>query len=271
MPTGRRRQLSKSSIAYVAVGVVLITIMAIIGMSAFLRTAEIQVEGVSAYKTDVIIKASGLATGDNLMFINPQNISLNIRRELPFVKEANVSRVLPDKVLIEIVESVAIARITSAGIQYVVDSGGRVLASAYGGDGEEIVISEISGDFNSLIEIRGLEIEETELGNTLKSVFGAETKLQYVQDILIALERDGLADEVSYLDVSNIVNVFFGFKGRYKVVLGGGAGLRPSNIRHNLVRLVESIPIIEQSYPNTPGDINLSDESVGPKFTPTTS
>ena len=269
MSGAAKRKLSKTSIAYVAVGVIMITLMTIVGMSAFLRAAEISVEGASAYTVEMVIEASGLSIGDNLMFINLQNASQQIRSELPFVKEANVVRILPDKVVIEVVESKAVARVTSAGWLYVIDSSCRVLASAYGSNDEEIVLSSSSGDIYSLIEIRGLEIEESTLGSTLKPVFGAETKLQYTQDVLSALEREGIADDVSYVDVSNIVNVYFGYLGRYRVILGGSTSLRPSNIRHNLVRLVESIPTIEERYPNTIGDIDLSDESAPPKFTPT--
>jgi len=268
MSGSAKRKLSKPSIAYVALGVVMISLMTIIGMSAFLRAAEIRVEGASAYSIEMVIEASGLSIGDNLIFVNLQNASQQIRSELPFVREANVTRELPDKVIIEIVESKAIARVTSAGWQYVIDSSGRVLAGAYGAN-EEIILSASSGDIHSLIEVRGIEIEETAIGSTLRAVFGAETKLQYTQDVLAALERDGLVDDVSYIDVSNIVNVFFGYMGRYRVILGGSASLRPSNIRHNLVRLVESIPTIEERHPNTIGDLDLSDESAPPKFTPT--
>jgi hypothetical protein len=170
--------------------------------------------------------------------------------------------VLPDTVHIEIVESDAIASITFAGDIYVIDSTGRVLDRSPAGGNAQSALHQ------SLIEIRGAEIEETPEGSSLRSVFGSELKLQYMQDILAALEREGLANDVSYIDVSNIVNVHFGFMGRYRVILGGSTNLRPSSIRHNLERLIDSVPIIEREYPNTSGDINLSDESGSPKFTP---
>ena len=269
MPSVRKRQLSHSSIAYIALGVLLISVMTVVGMSAFLRATEIKIDGASIYSIDEVVAASGLSPGDNLMFVNVQNVSQKIRAELPFVESVSVTRILPDTVSIDIVESLAIAKVSSAGWQYVINSSGRVLARAYGSNTDEAESLESIGISANLIEIRGLEIEESALGSTLKPVFGAEIKLQYTQDILAALERDGLSDEVSYLDVSNIVNVFFSYMGRYRVILGGSTSLRPSNIRHNMTRLVESIPTIEERHPNTPGDINLSDETAPPKFSPT--
>jgi len=263
-----KRKLSKRSIAYVAVGIALISLMTVIGMSAFLRTAQITVEGASTYSPDLIIQASGLSVGDNLMFVNTQNVSQQIRAGLPFISEANVSRILPDTILIEVVESIAVARVTSAGSHYVVDSNCRVLASSNSLRDDE-VISDLVTDFEYLIEIIGIEIEETALGTVLRPVFGAEAKLQYAQDILAALERHRMTDDVSYINVSSIVNVFFGYMGRYRVILGGSTSLRPGSIRHNLDRLAESIPQIQERYPNTPGDINLSDETAPPNFTPT--
>jgi len=261
MSGSAKRQLSKSSIAYVALGVMLISVMTVIGMSAFMRATEIKVEGASAYNYNAIVEASGLSVGDNLMFINLQTISQQIRSELPFVREANVLRILPNTIIIEVDESVAIASVTSAGTIYIIDSSIRVLA--------KYQALESSPDLSGLIEVRGLEIEDSEPGSAIKAIFGAETKLQYAQDVLSALERENLSDDVSYLDVSNIVNVHFGFMGRYRVILGGSTSMRPSNIRHNMGRLVESVPIVEERYPNTIGDLDLSDESIAPKFTPT--
>jgi len=259
--------MSKSSIAYIALGIALITIMTLLGLSAFLRTSEIRVEGSKVYSIEEIIKSSGLIQGDNLMFINPDNVASKIRSELPFIEAVTISRLVPDTVLIEVVESVAIARVTSAGWYYIIDSAGRVLARSYNLD-EADAIEELGIVYESLIEVRGLEIEESNLGSVLKPIFGAETKLTYTQDILTALERQGIEEDISYIDVSNIVNVSFGYLGWYRVILGGSTSLRPSNIRHNIERLVEAIPRIQASFPNTSGAIDVSDETIPPRFTP---
>jgi len=263
MAVSNKRRLSKTSTAYIAIGILLITSMTVIGTSAFLRVKDIVVEGASMYSAQEVVESSGLSAGDNLLLIDSQSISQRIREELPFVSVVNVKRILPDKISIEITESIAAASITFAGEVYVIDTSGRVLSRSPSGD---TALSEI---YQDLIEVRGAEIEETPVGNQLRSVFGSEIKLQYMQDILEAAEREDHLNEMTYLDVSNIVNVYFGYMGRYRVILGGRENLRPGNLRHNFGRLGETVSRIEDRYPNTTGDINMSDESGSPRFTPT--
>jgi len=236
------------------IGVLTISLMTIIGASAFLKTTEIQVEGNSMYSSDVIIKASGVMPGDNLIFINAQRISQNIRSTLPFVSAVEVTRSLPNTVHIEITESLAVASVTFAGEIYIIDSAGRVLARV---PSDEPVLEGV--DFGSLIEVRGVDIEETNVGNILRPVFGTETKLQYMQDVLIALERETLLKDVSFIDVSNIVNVFFGYMGRYRVILGGSTNLRPSNLRHRMSQLESSARQFSAQMPNVSGRISWDD------------
>jgi len=259
-----KRQLSKTSILFFVLGAVLISLMTIIGTSAFMRIKEIRVEGMLMYSPEIIVDSSGLFAGDNLLFINTANISQVIREELPFISEVKITRKLPDTVLIEVSESTAVASISFYGELIIIDSSGRVLARRTAED-----FSLPGVDTEKLIDIRGVEIDDAPLGSILKPEFGTELKLQYVQDILTVMEREGLIDDVSYLDVSNIVNVYFGYLGIYRVILGGRTNLRPSSLRQNLSRLPENVEYYERTHPNTPSDINMSDESGAPKFTPT--
>ena len=259
-----KRKLSKTSIGYVTIGVILISLMTMIGASAFMRIKEIRVEGMSMYTPEEIVESSGLHPGDNLMFINTANISQVIRGELPFINEVKITRKLPDTVLIEVAESTAAASISFYGELIIIDSTGRVLAR---GPVADLTLPGV--DTDNLVNIRGVEIDDAPLGSILKPEFGTELKLQYVQDILSVMEREGLIDDVSYLDVSNIVNVYFGYSGKYRVILGGRTNLRPSSLRQNLSRMPENIEQFEKTHPNTMAIINMSDESGAPKFTPT--
>ena len=250
MTGGNNRMLSKTSATYIAVGVVLVTLMTLIGTSAFLRVVEIRVEGASKYSAHEVSEASGVSKGDSLMRVNKQRVSGNVLRALPFVKEARISRKLPDILLIEVIESTAIATIYFAGDNLVLDSAARVLMR----------IEESPED---LIVIRGIEITDVREGEPPRVELGAETKLQFIQDILAAMEREEMENDVSYLDVSNITNIHFGYLDRYRVVLGG-----VRDLKHKLGKLPSDIVKIELRYPNTPGDINMTDPSGDVKFKP---
>ena len=262
MAGNSKRQLSKVSAVYIALGVLLIAVMTTAGTSAFMGTTGFIVDGASIYTVEEIVEASGLSVGDNLLFISTSNSSLNIRDALPFVNTVEITRKLPDTIYIKITESTAIANIFFAGEYYIIDSSGRLLERL--GSTEDTLGAVASGN---LIEIRGVEIEETMVGKNLRSVFGAETKLQYMLDVLTGLEREGLENDVSFLDVSNIVNVHFGYLGIYNVILSGTTNLRPANIRHNLSTLAENVEEVVKYFPNTPGDI-IYEESGPPRFIP---
>jgi len=255
MAGNNKRQISKSSTVYIVIGVLLIAVMTIIGTSAFMRTTGFIVEGASLYTAEDVVEASGISVGDNLLFVNAQNASQSIRDTLPFVNVVRITRKLPDTIHIEITESIAAAYVFFAGEYYITDSSGRVLERISGREDSSSIVK-----IENLIEVRGVEIEETAVGRNLRPVFGTETKLQYMQDVLIALEREGLLDDVSYLDVSNIVNVHFGFLGKFRVVLPGSANLRPSNLRHTASVLTEHVEKIEASHPNTPGRIIIHED-----------
>jgi len=247
---GNKRLLSKSSAVSIAIGVLLVSVMTLIGTSAFLRVVHFEVSGSNVYTTKEIIDASGISIGDNLMTVNARNVSRHIRQALPFVKEAQISRKLPDTVLIEVNESVAIASIKYNRETLILDSSGRVLM-------------RLDEDPGGLIEIRGLEVSDAVEGNVLKPVLGSETNLQYMQDILAAIENEGLESDVSYLDVSNITNLCFGYRNIYRVVLGG---IR--DLKYKIEDLRTTVEKLELRSPNTPGDINMSDPTEDYKFTP---
>jgi len=262
MAGSNKRHLSKSSVAYIALGVIMISLMTILGTSVFLRATYIRVEGTVVYTAEEVVESSGLAIGDGLIRLNSQRISQNIREALPFVSAARITRKLPNTVLIEITESSAVATVSFGGELLAVDSGGRVIARS---TGRQFSLQGVNAD--DLIEVRGVDISEGVVGSTLRSDFLAESRLQNMQDILSAFEREGIVDDVSYLDVSNNRNIHFGYKNIYRVVLG-----ERSFLRTKLELLPSMAERFAQSHPNSPGDINMtevSDVSNEVKFRPT--
>jgi len=237
--------------------------MTIIGMSAFMQLRVIVIEGVPSSVSDEIIEVSGLSIGDNLFFTNSHNISQNIQNAIPFVNSAQVTRILPDTINIKIVKSDPVATITVSGEVYLIDATGRVLEYARVGTP---LVSDVN--ISDLIEIRGVDVDTvgTTAGGPIRPVFGTETRHQHMLDILEILDSEDLLHHVSYIDVSNIVNVHFGFMNIYRVILGGGTNLRQTNLRHNISGLSEYVEQVIEIFPNTPGDIDMSNEVGPPTF-----
>jgi hypothetical protein len=203
---------------------------------------DIEVVGATVYLKEEIIDASGIATGDNMLFLNTQDASRRIKSEMPYIHEALITRVPPSAILIKVTESVALAAIKYQESVLIIDSNCKVL---------KISNSAPKG----LIEVRGLSHETPVEGRSLKAEPGSDNHLQYVKDILAAIEKEGIEKDVSYLDVSNTSKISLGYKGRFIVVLGS-----PGNVRNKLNQLPGLVPEIEaESSVDAKGEINMSD------------
>jgi len=226
------RRMSKSAAVYIPIGVILIVLLVILGTSGFLRVTEITVSGATKYTDDEIVAISGISKGDNLLFIDVSVAERRIQVAMPFISTAKISRQTPDTVRIEVTESTAIASIEFRNDVIIIDSTGRVLQNTDRAPA-------------GLIEIWGIIPSDAAEGGRLRVEQGGELQLQYMIDVLAAIEREGIQNGVSYLDVSNISQLNFGYMERFRVMLGG-----PNNLRQKLSTLPGAIAGVEAMEPS---------------------
>jgi len=226
-----RRRSSRSAAVYIPVGVLLIVLLTLLGTSGFLRVVEIEVDGATIYSGDEIIAASGISLGDHLFFIDRNAAAKKIEQAMPFINGAAVSRVPPGAVRIEVTESKALAYIGVYGDMVVIDSSGRVL---------ERVGSATAG----LIEIRGFTPGDAVVGSKLKAVQGGESQMSIMLDVLAAFEKERMDGFVTYLDVTYMTQIEFGYTTNYKIVLG-----HANNLKQKLQSLPRAIVDVEKRYP----------------------
>jgi len=240
------RRIGRGAALYIPVGALIIIFLTVWGTSIFLTIVDIEVTGVSIYTEAEIIEASGIVSGDNMLFLDMKSASLSICEAKPYISDVKISRVPPDVIRIEVTESTATAMISYQDRVLVIDSNGRIL-------------KEMDKTYSGLIDVRGIVPENPVEGYPVKVAQGGEMQLQYTKDVLMAIEKEGLEGDVSYLDVSNIANISLVYGGRFKVMLGG-----PGNARHKLSQLITVvIPDIEDnrgSY-SEPWTVNMTDPS----------
>ena len=231
MDRRKQRRMSKSAIVYVPIGILLIVLLTIFGTNGFVKVTEIIVVGATVYSDEEIIAVSGILPGDNLLFIDVSIAERRILTAMPFINAVEISRKPPDMIRIEVKESTALASVAYQNDVLIIDSTGRVL--------------ERSGSMpDNLIEIWGISPVDAAEGTRLRAEQGGEMRLQYMLDVLAALERESIQDGVSYLDVSNISQINFGYLGRFRIVLGG-----PNDLRQKLTSLNGAIEGIEEIEP----------------------
>ena len=247
----RRRRKSASTVIYIPVAAFLIVLFAAFGTSAFLKVLYIEVAGVSMYTEEDIIVASGILPSNNLLFLDVSAVQARICGEMPYISDVVVTRVLPDTISINITESKAVATVRYQNDVLVIDSSCRVL---------EYTDAVPAG----LIEVRGFSPFSPETGSAMRAEPGGETRLQYLTDVLKAMDKEGVCDDVSYVDVSNIVGINFWYLGRFEVTLGGS-----SNVQQKLSRLPQIVETINEDHgPEEKGRITMSDSSGRSTFYP---
>lgn len=92
--------------------------------SPHLALAEIEVRGAERLHRDVVVAASGLEAGDNVLGIDEAAVEERLRW-LPWVRKVDVERDLPDRVIVTLDERVSAAILVDDGA-YLVDEDGNV-------------------------------------------------------------------------------------------------------------------------------------------------
>ena len=244
MSKRKHRRISRSAALYIPLSVLLIAFFMVFGISVFMKILEIEVAGVSVYSEEEIVMASGIVSGDNLLFIDVDAASQGIRTTKPYISKVVITRVPPSVLRIEVTESTPLAKIVYQDRVLIIDSDCRVLK-----------MTEDMPD--GLIEVMGLSHGEPVEGIALKESQGSDIQLNALKEILATIEKQGFEDDVLYLDVSNISKIFLRYAGRITVMLGN-----PSNARQAVGKLPSVIAQIDaKSSANVTGNLDMSDSS----------
>lgn len=182
---------------------------AIFVMSVFFRVSDVQVEGNVHYTDEEIIQAVDIEDGDNLFFFDRFGAISRAFAKLPYIEEVSVERKLPNKVVISIVESEALAYLELGDETWTLDHSCKVLGKA------------AEGETGRLIPIVGFDPGTLYIGERLTAADGDGSAVDHLAEILYQMEARGLNLQVTRIDFSDPASVRFSYGGRYTVILGG--------------------------------------------------
>ena len=203
----RRRQLQASP-WFGPMSFVLICLSIVVAMSIFFRVSKVEVEGNEDYTDAQIVEATGIDTGDNLFFLNRIGAISRMLARLPYIQEATIARVLPDKVIITVKESSAVATVPSETSAWMIDRNCKLMTA--------VTESEALG----LIPISGITAILPGVGDTIQVAEGEEGKIEYLSEILLEIEVRDLQSRISNLDITDVNNPTFTLDDRFHVKLG---------------------------------------------------
>ena len=236
---GAARKKRKRNSFLAPISILLVGVAIVFGMGVFFRVQTIEVVGSVSYTDEEVIEASGIDIGDNLFFINRFSASSRIFSKLPFVEEASIERVLPNKLIITVDESFALAYVNWEGQNWMMTGSCKLLGS---GDRSEIA---------DLIRVRNVTPVNPKAGETMEVAPEDSLKLSYLQTLLHAMQLAGMTDDVEDLDMQNPANPTFRYLDRFTVKMG------PNDNTDYKLRML--LGAIEQMESDIAGTVDLSE------------
>ena len=219
---------------FAPISILLVIVAIIFGMGVFFRIQEIEVRGSDTYTDEEIIEASGIDIGDNLFFIKRMSASSRIFSRLPFVEEAGIERILPNKLVITVYESSALAYVNWEGQKWMMTGNCKLL-----GSGDD---SETAG----LIHVLNVIPVNPKAGEIMAVDPSESLKLSYLQTLLHAMEQVDMVRDVKDLDIGNPANPTFRYLDRFTVKMG-----QNDNTDYKLRMLLSAVMQMESDITGT--------------------
>ena len=216
----------------------LVIVAVIFVMSVFFRVSDIQVVGNSHYSDEEIIRAIDIEEGDNLFFFDRFAALSRVFAKLPYVDEVTVERSLPNRVIITVTESQALAYIVLGEEKWTIDHNCKVLGKAN------------DDELRGLIPIEGISPGTLMIGETLETADKDEKIVGYIAEVL---------DQLGRVDFSDPKHVEFTYQDKFTVRIGDA-----SRVEHKFGMLVS---VLSQLMEGDVGIINVEDGNTA-RFSP---
>ena len=187
---------------------VVVVVAAIFVMSVFFRVEDIRVVGNQHYTAEEIIRAVDIEEGDNLFFFDRFAAVGRAFSKLPYIEAVTVERSLPNKVVITVEETTALAYLPLGEEKWTLDHNCMVLGKA--AEGEE----------ESLLPVVGMKAGTLMIGEIMETESGETDSVAYLAEVLDQIQARGMTDMVTSIDFSNTDSPEFDYGGKYTVVLG---------------------------------------------------
>lgn len=244
-----RRRRGRFGVLYKLLSVLLILAAIIAGCIVFFRVEEITVTGSTTYTEQQIIDVSGVEMEDNLFLVRKVPTGRRILNALPYIKEVNIRRELPNGLLITVNECVPVAALKGEGdAWWILDSTAKLLEQ--GND-------DLAKPY---MKVTGLEALKPSAGGRVAVSAEETTKLDSLKSILAALEEREMFAHVNSVDLSGVTEICMVYQGHYTV--------RLPMYSDDFYRLIHTLQVVAEhpSVAGRSGTIDLTRKD--PSFVP---
>ena len=253
MESKRVKRIGNSAAFYIPAAILLVIVLAAFGTSVFLKIIVVEVNGSSRYSDADIVRVSGIKAGSNILRFNGDEAAGKIQSAMPYIEEARVQFILPDRVLIEVKESSVLAAIDFYNGVAIVNTKGKI-------------IDYVDLALDDSIRVIGFTPPDLSVGYQLRANPEDETKLRHLLEVLLAIEETGVHEGITFIDITNISRVIVGYTEKYTLIIGAA-----NEAMGKFTVLQERIQKIETDNNYNPVSryrIDTTDPSVGWVCTP---
>lgn len=199
------------------------------GMSIFFKVDQVQVAGAVMYDPMLIKEASGILEGDNLLLLNKDRITANIRehKDCAYIDEIQIGKKLPGTVVISVTElDVFYAAQDHNGGWWLLSSAGKVIdncAAAEAEDHTRILGVQLSDPVVGAAAVAyepGRDADET----APVTVYAGD-QLSLALSLIQQMEKNGFIGTIAKIDVTDLGDVQLWYGTRFQMLLGEGTDL----------------------------------------------
>ena len=180
-------------------------ILALVFKAPFFNITGVEVKGYKILKKEQILEKAEVEKGKNIFSVSMTGIKDRLM-EMPYVDDAEIKRVFPNKISIDVKESVPRAYIKHGKKYVLVDKNGKIL--------------EISKKANKykVMTINGVTLKEPEMGKIIANE--KDDRIKYCSETLNVLEKVKLIDKVVLLDFTQLTGIKMNYDNRVYVNCG---------------------------------------------------
>ena len=242
-----------------AVTVASVVLALFLACTLFFRVEEIRVSGNTIYDEWTVFEAAGIEKGDSLLTFGKGKACARIAQKLPYVKIVRIGITLPNKVNIYIEElDVVYAAQDAKDAWWLLTSSGRVVENVTASvakentklEGVRIQTPGAVGE-----DAKAVQSEPEEGSEDQPVTITDQERMDTALSIVTELERRGILDKVTVVNVADMGNIELLYDGTCHVLLGNNG-----QIDKKLEKVCATIRTIENSGGSLKGTLDATFE-----------
>lgn len=189
----------------VLVGVIVAAILLCIFV--FFKVDTVEVTGSTIYTSSEVVGESGIAQGDNLVFIDSSKAEEQLKKKFPYIEDVEIKKKIPSTVTIEVTEAQVAYSVPYKDAYIYASKTGKIL---------EVQAEPMSGS----ILVKGGEVTEQD-GKIAFTDISSSAAFKEIAAVFAEKENTGITE----IDVTNIHDIYLIYEGRLKMKLGNATDL----------------------------------------------